>query len=46
MYKVQLFMDTTYEVYTLDEEGNFQQFFQGSLADCEAWIRLHEEGRI
>lgn len=46
MYKVQFFMDNTYEVYTLDDEGNFKSHYQGSLADCEAWIRLKEDGRI
>ncbi len=47
MYKVQLFLDNTYEVYSFDEkDGSFISHFQGSLSDCEAWIRLKEDDRI
>jgi hypothetical protein len=45
IYKVQLFMDNIYEVYSLDN-NHFISHYQGNLADCEAWIRLKEEGRI
>jgi hypothetical protein len=41
-FKVRFYMNSEYEV--IDEEGNSQ--FQGSLADCEAWIRLTEEGKM
>lgn len=33
-------MDSAYEV--VDED--FETMFQGSLSDCEAWIRLTEKG--
>lgn len=36
MYKVWLLKDSTYQV--VDEDNNLM--FQGSLSDCEAWIRL------
>lgn len=45
-YKVQLYMDSTYEVYYYDEHNYFQSVFQGSLSDCEAWIRLKEQNRF
>ena len=41
-YKVRFFQDSTYQV--LDEADN--TMFQGSLADCEAWIRLTEKGYL
>jgi hypothetical protein len=47
-YKVRLMMDTTYEViqcvYDLDGNIAEESVYQGRLADCEAWIRLHEGG--
>lgn len=46
-YKVRYYQDDLYEVYSYWEEyGTImtQQEFVGSLADCEAWIRLHENG--
>ena len=46
-YKVRYFQDYTYEVYSYDEEtSEYHSHFQGSLADCEAWIRLTEAGRM
>lgn len=47
-YKVSFYQDNTYEVlewktYSADEDG-YESVFQGSLADCEAYIRLHEGG--
>lgn len=50
---VQFFMDDTYEVLaspTPEEDfcefdwDNNKSVFQGSLSDCEAYIRLHENG--
>lgn len=55
-YKVRLMSDATYEVIELtpnkeydqydyySDKFNEQKMHQGSLADCEAWIRLHEGG--
>lgn len=48
-YKVQIFMDNTYEVikevHTYGEVA-FERVFQGSLADCESFIRLTNEGYL
>lgn len=47
MFKVRLFQDNTYEVYVTDDGSGYgRSYFQGSLADCEAWIRLRESGRM
>jgi hypothetical protein len=47
MYKVGFYIDAVYEVYTMDDNGeNYISHYQGSLADCEAWIRLKEDGRL
>ena len=44
-YIVRLYMDNTYEVLDAETEiGNTASHFKGSLADCEAWIRLTEAG--
>ena len=47
-YMVRFYMNDEYEVYTLleDEDGNqaTERHFRGSLADCEAWIRLTNDG--
>lgn len=45
-YRVGYYQDGFYEVleFNEDEDGYNPVGFQGSLADCEAWIRLHEEG--
>ena len=50
-YKVQNYMDDVYKVTELvyqDEYGaqdvHEHIVFQGSISDCEAWIRLHEGG--
>jgi hypothetical protein len=40
--KVQFYQDQTYEV--INSEG--ESLFQGSLADCEAFIRLTEGGYL
>ena len=41
-YRVRFYQDSDYEV--IDELGTQQ--YRGSLADCEAWIRLTEEGKL
>lgn len=38
-YKVRFYQDDIYEVY----EDN-ECVYQGSLSNCEAYIRLHENG--
>lgn len=47
-YKVGFYLDYEYEVYTFREDDDGNQFtdqhFRGSLADCEAWIRLKNDG--
>lgn len=46
-YKVELLQDNTYQVCVyiqVYEEIERETKFQGSLADCEAWIRLTEGG--
>ncbi len=40
-YKVEFSMDTTYNVIEIESD---QVVFSGRLADCEAYIRLHEGG--
>ena len=42
-YIVQFYSNNTYEV--INEETKNSEY-QGSLADCEAWIRLTEEGKL
>lgn len=41
-YRVAFFQDDIYEV--IDEDGITQ--YQGTLTNCEAWIRLKEENRF
>lgn len=43
MYQVSLLMDSTYYVHYRGEHDNL---FQGSLADCLAWITLEREGQL
>lgn len=47
-YRVRFYQDNEYEVVELKQDSNGIEYelscFQGSLADCEAWIRLHSEG--
>ena len=40
-YRVTIYIDDVYEVWNIEEQ---EQEFKGSLADCEAWIRLQEGG--
>jgi len=42
-YKVRRYIDHIYEVWGTEDE---HQYFMGSLADCEAWIRLEEDGYL
>ena len=48
-YKVRFYQDNTYEVlekkyYIYEDDECWESVYQGSLADCEAYIRLHENG--
>jgi len=48
-YKVRHLKDSTYQVIEIETESeNFFRsiMFQGSLSDCEAWIRLNESGYL
>ena len=40
-FRVRLYMNNTYEVI---DYSSYDSLVQGSLADCEAWIRLREVG--
>ena len=40
-FRVQLFMNDTYQVLNADDDS---VAYQGNLANCEAYIRLHESG--
>lgn len=46
-YKVQNLQDNTYQVYSYPDDADFEDYtcvYQGSLSDCEAFIRLTEQG--
>ena len=47
-YKVRFFEDNIYKVVKIDRNPglgfNEITVFQGTLSDCEAWIRLDKEG--
>ena len=48
-YEVTNLMNDTYQVNSYPDDADFEdynQVFQGSLSDCEAYIRLHEQGYI
>ena len=40
-FRVQLLMNDTYQVLNADDDS---VAYQGNLANCEAYIRLHESG--
>lgn len=40
-FRVEWLIDSTYQVLNSDDDS---VAFQGSLTDCEAYIRLHEGG--
>jgi hypothetical protein len=45
-YKVIYYRDGLYEILEYNSVKNEYEFvpFQGSLCECESWIRLHEDG--
>ena len=48
-FKVRFYQNDTYEVlekkyYHYEDDDFYESVFQGSLSDCEAYIRLHEGG--
>ena len=48
-YRVENLQDDTYQVLQSTREYSYEDFdvevvFQGSLTDCDAYIRLHENG--
>lgn len=49
-YRVRYYCDDDYEVLEIREDENNEwhesQLFKGSLADCEAFIRLSKGGYI
>ena len=47
-YRVQLFMDSTYEVleFNPDMDEYCDKVYQGSLSDCEVWIRLKQNNEV
>jgi len=48
-YKVRHLKDKTYQVIDTEcESDNFfhSVMYQGSLSDCEAWIRLNDGGYL
>jgi hypothetical protein len=46
-HKVVRLIDSTYQVITEDDQGYVDDVkYQGSLSDCEAWIRLDERGYL
>lgn len=44
-YKVVFFQDNTYEVLKVND-FDCESVFQGSIADCEAYIRLKQSGYL
>jgi hypothetical protein len=48
-FKVRFYQNNIYEVlekkyYAYEDDECWESVYQGSLADCEAYIRLHENG--
>jgi hypothetical protein len=46
-FKVRFFQDNTWEVYSINPDTYEEiepSLYQGSLSDCESWIRLEEGG--
>lgn len=52
-YTVRFYQDNTYEVLekkwywnivAYEDDYRWESVYQGSLSDCEAYIRLHENG--
>ena len=57
MYKVELYMDNTYQVvlytYTYTKEltidigyNNWKICFQGTIIECNTWLQLHDKGYL
>ena len=49
MYTVRNLEDSVYQVLFQHEDSpeyEYDVMFQGSLANCEAWIRLNEKGLL
>jgi len=44
--KVEHLSNDTYQVIELDERGYETVYYQGSIADCEAYVRLHNSERL
>lgn len=44
--KVRHLSDDTYQVIELTECGYGDVYYQGSIADCEAYVRLHYSGLL
>ncbi len=50
-YKVRFYQDNTYEVlekkyYYYEDDESWESVYQGSLSDCEAYIRLSNNGYL
>lgn len=49
-YKIRFYQDNTYEVWLIDKSDDDDardiSMFQGSLMECESWIRLAESDYI
>jgi len=48
-YTVEHLINDTYQVYSHADDAEFDEWkveFQGSLSDCEAWIRLKIGGYL
>lgn len=48
-FKVRLFQDNIYEIIkiTIDGWNNIEEkVFQGTLSECEAWLRLTNDGYL
>ena len=45
-YKIRHLEDNIYQVWEFDPDIDEYNscLFQGTLADCDAWIRLHKDG--
>ncbi len=44
-YRVRFLKDSSYQVVDTETDNELSEY-QGSLADCEAWIRLKEAGKL
>jgi hypothetical protein len=48
-YKVRSLEDGIYQIFEVDNDGLIYYstvLFQGTLSECESWIRLTEEGYL